>query len=161
MLSPIDFKTQNRTKMNCNETLFEMVTAIEAYPFSGVSSTRTMSILGKHVDEEELGLDKSAKTEVPMKQKSCSINEKYSVDIPGDSYEVNVSWEMRIVGKDTYKVLESMKEYPKHLILRTYGGNGYFIRCEENAYEFSYIEKDGVISCEATLHNSSGLQRIV
>ena len=120
MLSPIDFKTQNRTKMNCNETLFEMVTAIEAYPFSGVSSTRTMSILGKHVDEEELGLDKSAKTEVPMKQKSCSINEKYSVDIPGDSYEVNVSWEMRIVGKDTYKVLESMKEYPKHLILRTY-----------------------------------------
>lgn len=147
--------------MNCNETLFDVITAIEAYPFGGVSLTRNMNVHVKHVSESELGLSASDKKDIPMKSKSGAINEKSSIDIPGDSFEVTVSWEIRQADKSTYTVLESLKEYPKHLILRTYGGGGYFIRCEEHGYEFSYTEKDGSIECEATFHNKNGVQRLL
>ena len=147
--------------MNCNETLFDVITAIEAYPFSGVSSTRTMQVHTKHVSESDLGVSDSEKKDVPMKPKSCSYSEKSSVEIPGDSYEVTVSWNIKFVDSSTYTVLESLKEYPNHLILRTYDNGGYFIRCEENGYEFSYTEKEGELECEATFHNKSGIQRIL
>lgn len=147
--------------MNCNETLFDVITAIEAYDFSGVSSTRTMNVHTKHVSESELGLDTSTKLSVPMKVKSCSPSEKESLEIPGDSYEVTVSWKVKYVDNSTYTVLESMKECPKHLILRTYYGKGYFIRCEEHGYGFSYSEKDGELDCELSIHNKNGIQRIL
>lgn len=147
--------------MNCNETLFDIITAIEAYDFSGVSSTRTMSVHTKHVSEGELGLDGSSKISVPMKAKSCSPVEKESFGIPGDSYEVTVSWQVKQVDNGAYTVLETLKEYPKHLILRTYDGGGYFIRCEEHGYRFSYMEKDGELDCELSVHNRNGIQRIL
>ena len=147
--------------MNCNEALFDVITSIEAYDFSGVSMMRTMNVHTKNVSESELGLASSTKMDVPMKSKSCSYSEKSSVEIPGDSYEVTVTWEVRQADKSVYTILESLKKYPKHLILRTYGGGGYFIRCEEEGYEFSYIEKDGLIECEATFHNKNGIQRIL
>lgn len=147
--------------MNCNETLFDVITAIEAYDFSGVSSTRTMNVHTKHVSESELGLVASTKLSVPMKVKSCSPSEKESLEIPGDSYEVTVSWQVKYVDNSTYTVLESMKEYPKHLILKTYNGKGYFIRCEEHGYGFSYSEKDGELDCELSIHNKNGIQRIL
>ena len=147
--------------MNCNETLFDVITAIEAYDFSGVSSTRTMNVHTKHVSESELGLDTSTKLSVPMKVKSCSPSEKETLEIPGDSYEVTVSWQVKYVDNSTYTVLESMKEYPKHLILRTYNGKGYFIRCEELGYGFSYSEKEGELDCELSIHNKNGIQRIL
>ena len=147
--------------MNCNETLFDVITSIEAYDFNGESMMRTMNVHAKNVSENELGLASSSKMDVPMKPKSCSYSEKSSVEIPGDSYEVTVSWEVRQADKSTYAVLESLKEYPKHLILRTYGSGGYFIRCEEEGYDFSYVEKEGLIECEATFHNKNGIQRIL
>ena len=147
--------------MNCNETLFDVITSIEAYDFNGESMMRTMNVHAKNVSESELGLVSLNKMDVPMKPKSCSYSEKSSVEIPGDSYEVTVSWEVRQADKSTYAVLESLKEYPKHLILRTYGSGRYFIRCEEEGYEFSYVEKEGLIECEATFHNKNGIQRIL
>lgn len=147
--------------MNCNETLFDVITAIEAYDFSGVSSTRTMNVHTKHVSESDLGLDVSTKLSVPMKSKSCSPSEKESLEIPGESYEVTVSWQIKQVDNSTYTVLESLKEYPKHLIIRTYNGKGYFIRCEEHGYRFSYTEKDGELDCKLSIHNKNGIQRIL
>ena len=147
--------------MNCNEALFDVNTSIEAYDFSGVSTTRTMNVHTKNVSESELGLASLNKMDVPMKPKSCSYSEKSSVEIPGDSYEVTVSWEVRQADKSTYAVLESLKEYPKHLILRAYNGGGYFIRCEENGYKFTYTEKDGELDCELSIHNKNGIQRIL
>ena len=147
--------------MNCNETLFDVITAIEAYDFSGVSFTRTMNIHIKHVNESELQLDVSTKQSVPMKAKSCSPSEKESMEMSGDSYEVTVSWQVKQVDNHTYTTLESLKEYPKHLILRTYNGGGYFIRCEEHGYKFTYSEKDGELDCELSIHNKNGIQRIL
>ena len=147
--------------MTCNETIFDTVTSIEAYPFSGVSSTRTMNVHIKCVSEDDLDVGTSDMISVPMKPKTCNVSEKESLDIPGESYEVTVSWQIQNVGNDTYKVLEELKEYPKHLILRTYSGKGYFVRSEEHSYNFSYIEKEGLIDCEISVHNRSGLQRIL
>ena len=147
--------------MNCNETLFDVITSIEAYDFGGVSEMRTMNVHTKNVSESELGFTSSMKNDVPMKPKSCSYSEKYSKEIPGDSYEVTVSWEVRQADKGTYDILENLKKHPKHLILRVYGAKGYFIRCEEEGYGFSYVEKDGLIECEATFHNKNGIQRIL
>lgn len=147
--------------MNCKETLFDVIASIEAYPFSGVSATRTMNFHAKHVEESGLGLETSAKLDVPMKPKTCKPSEKESLNLPGESYEVTVSWQVQRVDKDTYTVMEELKEYPKHLILRTYNDNGYFIRCEEHGYSFSYTEKDGLLECELSLHNRNGIQRIL
>lgn len=147
--------------MNCNETLFDVITSIEAYTFSGVSTTRTMNVHAKHVSENELGLSESSKLSVSMKPKSCKFSEKENLELPGESYEVTVSWNIQKVDNSTYTVLEELKEYPKHLILRTYGGGGYFIRCEENGYQFSYTEKDGELECELTYHNKNGVQRLL
>lgn len=147
--------------MNCNESLFDVITSIEAYPFSGVSTTDTMSIHTKRVNEQDLQLDKPYMFLVPMKAKTCKPAEKENLDSPGESYEVTVSWQIQRIYNDIYFALEALKEYPKHLILRTYGGGGYFIRCEENGYRFSYMEKDGIIECELSIHNKNGIQRLV
>lgn len=161
MLSADIFNPQNISKMTCNETLFDTITAIEAYPFGGVSSTWTMNVHTKRVNEQDLVVTSSDKLSVPMKPKSCKPSEKENMDIPGESYEVTVFWQILFVENDTYKVLEELKEYPKHLILRTYSGKGYFIRCEEHGYNFSYVEKDGLVDCELTIHNKNGVQRIL
>ncbi|MBQ8888538.1 MAG: hypothetical protein IJY59_03520 [Bacteroidaceae bacterium] len=147
--------------MNCNETLFELISSIEAYPFGGSSSLETMSVHEKSVSEEKMGLDMSSMIQVPMKIKSCSPSEKRGVELPGDSYEVTVSWEIAKLNKDTYNVLQHLYEKPNHLILRTYDSKGYFIRCEEEGYDFSYEEKDGLLECTVTIHNKNGLQRIL
>ena len=147
--------------MNCNETLFDVITAIEAYDFSGVSSMRTMNVHTKHVSESELGLDASTRLSIPMKAKSCLPDEKESLEMPGDSYEVTVGWKVKMVDNSTYTVLESLKKGYKHLILRAYNGKGYFIRCEENGYRFSYSEKEGELDCELSIHNKNGIQRII
>ena len=91
--------------MNCNEALFDVITSIEAYDFSGVSTTRTMNVHTKNVSESDLGLASLNKMDVPMKPKSCTYSEKSSVEIPGDSYEVTVSWEVRQADKSIYAVL--------------------------------------------------------
>lgn len=147
--------------MTCNETLFDVITSIEAYPFDGVSSTRTMTEHNKFVNEDELALDKSSMQSVPMKPKSCSPDEKPGLEISGDSYEVTVSWNILFMDNDTYRVLKYLHDNPNHLILRTYSGKGYFIRCEEEAYSFSYMEKKGLMECELKIHNKSGIQRIL
>ena len=147
--------------MNCNETIFDLVTSIEAYPFSGVSSIGTMSVHKKSVSESDLGLEGLEMIRVPMKSKSCSPSEDNSVEIPGDSYEVTVSWQILHVDKGVYQVLERLKEQPNHLIFRTYGNKGYFVRCEEEGYLFSYHESGGMIECELKVHNKNGIQRIL
>ena len=68
--------------MNCNETLFDVITAIEAYDFSGVSSTRTMNVHVKYVSESELEEIKTGKLSVPMKPRSCKPSEKENLEIP-------------------------------------------------------------------------------
>lgn len=147
--------------MYCDELLFDVITSIEAYPFGGVSATRTMSVYGKNVSEEGLGLDGSSRIDVPLKPKTCNPEEKASLSVAGESYDVTVSWKIFFVGNDTYKVMDSLHEYPNHLILRTYSGRGYFIRCEEEGYRFSYVEKDGMLDCELKIHNKNGIQRIL
>lgn len=147
--------------MNCKETIFDIVTSIEAYPFSGVSSIGTMSVHSKNVTESELGLEGSGMIPVPMKPKSCSLSEDSSVEMSGDSYEVTVNWQIRQVDKGVYQTLEKLKEHPNHLIFRTYGNNGYFVRCEEEGYLFSYHESEGMIECKLKMHNRNGFQRIL
>lgn len=160
-LSADKFNPKNIARMNCNETLFDIITAIEAYDFSGMSSVRTMNVHTKFVFENEIGLDISTKLSVPMKAKSCSPNENESLGLPGESYEVTVNWQVRQVDNITYTALESLKNNPKHLILRTYNGKGFFIRCEENGYKFSYSEKNGELDCELSIYNKNGIQRIL
>lgn len=160
-VSPCDSKPEKDKKMNCNETLFDAIASIEAYPFDGTSSIRTMGPQAKHVKESALSLDVSGMIPVPVKKKTCKLSEKEKAETAGDSFEVSVTWQIQSADSDVYEVLDELKVRPKHLILRTYNNGGYFIRCEEYAYRFSYIEKDGLLECEMTFHNSAGVQRIL
>ena len=146
--------------MNCKETLLDIITSIEAYPFNGQSSMHTMNMHTKRVRLDELDLNLSEKIIVPMKPKTCKLNDKDNLSAPGCSYEVTVTWQIQSLTNEGYSILESLKENHNHLIIRTYGDSSFFIRCEELGYRFSYIENEGVIDCELTIHNKNGAQRI-
>lgn len=147
--------------MICNETLFEVITGIEAYASNDESDSWTMSLNRKNVSEDSLGLSGLHKMDVPLKAKSCSFSEKENIDIAGESYEVTLNWQIQSADNSTYGVLDNLKEMRNHLILRTYGECSYFIRSEEEGYRFSYMEKEGLIECELIIHNRSGVQRII
>ena len=147
--------------MNCNETLLDVITSIEAYPFSVDSNIKDMSVHSKRVSETELSSLSSMKMIVPMKPKSCTYSEKSSLSLPGDSYEVTVNWQVQKCNESEYEILESLYNNPNHLIIRAYGGGALFVRCEEHGYNFTYSEKDGLIDCELTIHNKSGIQRVI
>lgn len=147
--------------MSCKETLFDVITSIEAYPFSGSSNVGDMNVHTKRVSESALNLPVSEKKDVPMKPKSCSVSDNPSLSIPGDSYEVTINWQVQNCDENAYNVLEFLHENYNHLIIRTYGEGKSFVRCEENGYEFNYSEKDGVIDCELVIHNKNGVQRII
>ena len=159
-LSPEQINTPNIEEMNCKETLFDVITSIDAYPFSGESNIGDMNIHAKRVSESSLGLSDSDKINVPIKPKSCSVTEKASSAIPGELYEVTVSWQVQHYDESVSKTLETLHKNYNHLILRTYGEGWYFVRCEEFAYDFTYSEKDGLIECELVIQNKNGVQRI-
>ena len=147
--------------MNCNKTLFDVITSIEAYPFHGVSMLHTMNEHAKCVSKDTLGITWSEKIEIPMKPKSAKVSEKENMGVYGESYEVSLSWQIQHRSNDVYEVLKQVKENCNHLIINDYSEFSSFVRCEEHGYNFSYIEKDGLIECELIINNRNGVQLIL
>ena len=161
VLSALNINSQNKSKMTCNETLFDVITSIEAYSFHGESTIHTMSEYSKSIRKDTLGITLDDKIEIPMKPKSAKVSETENMGVYGESYEVSLSWQVQHLNEDTYKVLKRIKENYNHLIISDYSGSSLFVRCEEYGYNFSYIEKDGLIECELTINNRNGAQRIL
>lgn len=146
--------------MNCKENYYELIGSIEAYPDSAVTFGRPFN-MEKKSDRPEFTPSGDRKQILPMKKKSGSLKETPSVSVSGESYEVVVAWEVEEVTQDTYAILESLKTETNHLIVRSFGEGEMFIRSVPGAHSFEYSENNGVLECELTINNLTGVQRIV
>lgn len=147
--------------MNCKETLFELITSIEAYPFSAVTFSRPLNDDRKYIFPSDFILDKSRIVQIPIKKKSAELSEKKAFASPGNSYEVTLTWQIRDVSTDTYLILNTLSKETNHLVLHNYGLTSYLVRGDEYGYRFSFSEKDGELDCELVITNIAGAQRIL
>lgn len=146
--------------MNCNENYYELIGSIEAYPDGSVTFGRPFNMERKS-DVPDFEVTGDQKISIQMKPKSGSVKENSTNSVAGDSYEVTVSWEIERVVCETYAQLETLKNTINHLIVNTFGDGEMFIRAVKDAYDFHYEEGEGVITCTLTIHNITGVQRIV
>lgn len=145
---------------NCNERYYELIGSIIAVPDSVITFSIPFN-LDKKGNEPSFFVSENNKVKVPMSPRSGALKETENVTEAGRSYEVTVSWEIEQVDRDTYSILESLESQVNHLIVRTFPENDLFIRAVPEAYSFSYEESDGVLSCELTIHNLTGAQRML
>lgn len=146
--------------MNCKETLFELITSIEAYPFSAISFSVPFENDRKYISKSDFTVDKSKSVQVPIKAKSGKFTEKTSIALPGKSHEITVTWQVKDVSQEDYDTLHAMVENANHLIISTYAQADYLLRTNEFGYRFTYNTKEGELDCELVITNIAGAQRI-
>lgn len=146
--------------MNCKETLFELITSIEAYPVSAITFSVPFENDRKCISQSDFTADKSKSVQVPMKAKSGEFTEKTSVALPGKSHEVTVTWQVKDVSQEDYDILDAMNKNVNHLIIKTYAQTDYLLRTNEFGYRFTYNIKGGELDCELVITNIAGAQRI-
>ena len=148
--------------MNCNERYYELIGEIIAYPENAIQFTTPFNLPGKkYITPSEYTITELEKLLLPMKKKSGSLKETPQVSVAGESYETKVSWTVENVTAEVYDTLERLKTGPHHLIVNTFGDNPMLIRAVEYAYNFAYKENDGNLSCELTIINVNGTQRVL
>lgn len=145
---------------NCNETYYELIGSIVAFPNSAATFTKPFN-MEKKSDRPSYTVSESAKVEIPIKKKSGGMTESVSSTVAGERYEVTVTWEIENVDNEAYTILEGLKRETNSLILKTFPDNDMFVRAVEDAYLFEYWEDDGVLSCKAVMQNITGVQRML
>lgn len=146
--------------MDCNEIYYELIVSIEAYKDESVTFGRPF-----WVEQKETPLDVnfsvSGKKVIPMKKKSCSMKEDMSVSLSGKEYTVTLNWQIEEVSLDTYRILEELKNNTNHLVVRTFPDGKMFIRNIPDSDSLEYYEDRGVLTCTWTIHNLTGVQRML
>lgn len=146
--------------MECKETLFELVTSIEAYPLSAISFSVPFENYRKYISKSDFTADQSKSIQVPMKSRTGEFIEKTSIALPGKSHEVTVTWQVKNISQEDYATLYALEENANHLIIKTYAQTDYLLRADEFGYRFTYNVKEGSMDCELTITNIAGVQRI-
>lgn len=144
---------------NCNENYYELIGSIVAFPDSSATFLRPFN-MEKKSDAPSYTVTDAQKKLIPMKPKSGELRETFSRSVAGESYEVSVTWEIELVDKDVYILLERLKEEANHLIVKTFPDNELFVRAVPEGYSFQYEEGNGVLSCELSIKNMTGAQRM-
>lgn len=155
--------------MNCKENFFGLVAELLACPPENISLSEDVLSAKKTITidaTQNLVADENLLVSVPMKSKSVECTETQKEELPGISYEVNVSWTIDNPSKEDYEKLEKLKWNHNHLIIRMLGDipNGeysrYFVYSSEDGYRFEYNENKGVLECKFSIVNTNGLQRL-
>lgn len=154
--------------MNCKENNYQLLTGIKAYPPSGIAFVEPVASLNKALStsdftttEGDFSSPMSGYVKAPMKAGTAKMTEKSEVGVGGESYEVTLKWSVKTPTKDDYIRLDELKRERKHLIVSAYGAPGFLVRSYEYAYLFEYQEDGGDLSCELTIVNTKGAQRII
>lgn len=154
--------------MNCKENNYQLLTGIKAYPPAGISFIEPAASMNKALSTSDFTTTEgnfsspgSGYVKVPMRAGTAKMTEKSEVGVGGESYEVTIKWSVKAPTKDDYARLEDLKRERKHLIASTYGAPGFLVRSYEFSYLFEYQEDGGDLSCELTVVNIKGAQRIL
>lgn len=147
--------------MNCRERNYELITDITAYPDGAVTFTKPMQVFDKHITPDEFTLDTAQAISVPMKGGSGKLEDSSKEGLQGTVYTASLTWEVDNPDADAYEVLKSLKKTFKHLIVTTFGGNRSLIRSNEDGWLMRYEESGGVIKCDLSVMNVSGVRRVI
>ena len=147
--------------MNCRERNYELITDVTAYPDDAVTFEKPMQVLVKHTRPDEFTLDETKAIPVPMKAGSGKLEDSGKEGLQGTTYTVSLSWEVSSPDDDEYNRLDLLRKSFKHLIVTTFGGNRSLVRANEDGWEFRYEESGGVIKCQLSVMNVSGICRII
>lgn len=146
--------------MTCKETLFELITAIEACPLPAITFSSSYNDGKKWIAPTDFTVDRAKVLQIPMKTKTGELSEKSSFSLSGMSYEVTITWQARDVNKETYTLLDALRN-ANHLIIKTYAQTDYLIQADEFGYRFTYEEKEGELDCKLNIRNLMGAKRII
>lgn len=147
--------------MNCKERNYELITDITAYPDGAVSYTTPIQVFDKYITPDDFILDETQAIRVPLKVGTGKLEDSSKEDLQGTVYTVSLTWEVDSPDADEYAVLKSLKKTFKHLIVTTFGGNRSLVRSNEDGWLFRYEESGGVIQCDLSVMNVSGVRRII
>lgn len=154
--------------MNCKENFFGLVAELLACPPESISISDDILNEKKYILSTDYAFkNQSATFTAPMKSKSAECSESSKEDLPGTSYEVNISWQVENPTKEELDRLQKIKEQYNHLIIKMFGDNEsssdyarYFVYSSEDGYRFEYNENKGVLECKLSIVNLNGLQRV-
>lgn len=147
--------------MNCKERNYELIMEITAYPDDAVSFLLPIQVYNKYLEADDITLDESKAIHIPILRKSGKLSEQEKVELSGKSYEVKLTWDVDNLDKITYDKLKNIEKEFKHLKIKTFGNNFSFVRSTEDGYRFTQEEEAGVMKCELSVLNVSGIQRML
>lgn len=147
--------------MDCKERNYELILEITAYPDSAVSFASPIQVFSKYVEGSDVTLTESEGISIPVMRKTGKLKETEKVELSGRSYTVSLTWDIGSLDKETYDKLNSLDKSFKHLKIKTFGDNFYFVRSTEDGYLFTHEEDSGILKCELSVMNISGVQRML
>lgn len=147
--------------MNCRERNFELIIDISAYNDADVSFTKPIQMFRKHILPSEFTPKEGSAISVPLKAGTGKMEDSSKEGLQGITYTVTLTWDVERVDESVYTTLMNLKTAHKHLIVTTFGGNRSLIRSTEDGWVFRYEESGGVIKCELSVLNVSGVQRVL
>lgn len=147
--------------MNCKERNFELITDIVAYPDNAVTFADPMQVFDKCLSKDRIVCNEELAISVPLKPGTGILEDSSKEGLQGTTYTASLTWEVENVDTSVCTILKDLKKTFKHLIITTFGGNRSFIRSNEDGWKFSFDESDGVIKCDLSVMNISGIQRII
>ena len=147
--------------MSCKERNFELITDIVAYPDNAVTFVDPLQVFEKYLTGEKFSYNEDLATTVPLKPNSGKLEDSSKEGLQGTTYTVSLTWEVEKVDASVYAILKDLKKPFKHLIITTFGGNRSLVRSNEDGWKFSFEEAGGVVKCDLSVMNTSGIQRIL
>lgn len=147
--------------MSCKERNFELITEIVAYPDNAVTFVDPMQVFDKCLLKDRISCNEGLAISVPMKPNTGKLEDSSKEGLQGTTYTSSLTWEVEKVDASAHAILKDLKKTFKHLIITTFGGNRSFIRANEDGWKFSFEESGGVIKCDLSVMNISGVQRII
>lgn len=147
--------------MSCKELNFELITEIVAYPDNAVTFVNHLQVFEKYLTDDKFTCNEELAISVPMKPNSAKLEDSGKEELHGTAYTVNLTWEVSKTDASVYAILHDLKRTFKHLIITTFGENRSLIRSNEDGWRFSFDDSEGVIKCNLSVMNVSGIQRII
>ena len=148
--------------MNCKERNFELITDIIAYPDDAITFNDPMQVFDKYITDDGFAItDPSKAIAIPFKPNSGKLEDSVKEDLQGTLYTVSLTWEVENADASVYTILKDLKKTFKHLIVTTFGDNRSLIRSNRDGWQFSFKESDGLLKCDLSVMDVSGIRRIL
>ena len=146
--------------MSCLEQNFAMIGSIEAFDLSVLDEGVNLYLPNRTLSGSPMKSGISP-TIVPLHPGSAKLSEKAVRSRAGDSYEVALSWKVRIPSAADIAVLETMKRNAKHLRITAFHNAVAYILADDDHYQMDYERSGEYIDCTVKVCSVNGIQQVL